>query len=104
MTWRSLRPFPCTMRMDHLRAVDVAGAQPNDLARAQPAAIAERQHDVHLEIARHDEQALGLLMTGVRFLFRVTLRRHDLASEVYHLKEPQKLPLVISALSTRYRP
>ena len=36
------------------------------------------------------------IMTGVRFLFRVTLRRHDLASEVYHLKEPQKLPLVMS--------
>jgi integrase/recombinase XerD len=28
-------------------------------------------------------------MTGVRFLFRVTLRRHDLAAEVWHLKEPQ---------------
>src|SRR5207302_3991455 len=26
------------------------------------------------------------IMTGVRFLFRVTLRRHDLAAEVYHLK------------------
>jgi len=36
------------------------------------------------------------IMTGVRFLFRVTLRRHDLAAEVYHLKEPQKLPLVMS--------
>src|SRR5438874_2968798 len=46
---------------DHLRAVDAAGAQPNDLARAQPAAIAERQHDMHLEIARHGEQPLGLL-------------------------------------------
>ena len=32
------------------------------------------------------------IMTGVRFLFRVTLRRHDLAAEVYHIKEPQKLP------------
>src|SRR5258708_36278413 len=30
------------------------------------------------------------IMTGVRFLFRVTLRRHDLAAEVWHLKEPQK--------------
>ena len=28
------------------------------------------------------------IMTGVRFLFRVTLRRHDLAADVYHLKEP----------------
>ena len=24
------------------------------------------------------------IMTGVRFLFRITLRRHDLAAEVYH--------------------
>jgi integrase/recombinase XerD len=36
------------------------------------------------------------IMTGVRFLFRVTLRRHDLAAEVWHIKEPQKLPLVLS--------
>ena len=35
-------------------------------------------------------------MTGVKFLFRVTLRRHDLAAEIYHLKEPQKLPLTMS--------
>src|SRR5215510_11346178 len=36
------------------------------------------------------------IMTGVRFLFRVTLRRHDLATEVWHIKEPQKLPPVLS--------
>ncbi len=35
-------------------------------------------------------------MTGVKFLFRVTLRRHDLAAEVFHLKEPVKVPLVLS--------
>jgi integrase/recombinase XerD len=35
------------------------------------------------------------IMTGVRFLFRVTLRRHDLAAEVWHIKEPQKLPPVL---------
>ena len=35
-------------------------------------------------------------MTGVKFLFRVTLRRHDLAAEVYHIKGPQKVPLVMS--------
>src|SRR5271166_3741791 len=37
------------------------------------------------------------IMTGVRFLFRVTLRRLDLAAEIYHLREPEKLPLVMSA-------
>jgi hypothetical protein len=26
-------------------------------------------------------------MTGVKFLFRVMLRRHDLAAEIYHLKK-----------------
>jgi integrase/recombinase XerD len=36
------------------------------------------------------------IMTGVRFLFRVTLRRLDLAEEVYHIREPEKLPLVMS--------
>jgi integrase/recombinase XerD len=36
------------------------------------------------------------IMSGVKFLFRVTLRRHDLAAEIYHLKEPEKLPLTMS--------
>jgi site-specific recombinase XerD len=36
------------------------------------------------------------IMTGVKFLFRVTLRRHDLVSEIFHLREPQKVPLVLS--------
>ncbi len=35
-------------------------------------------------------------MTGVKFLFRVTLRRLDLAAEIYHLKEPERLPRVLS--------
>src|ERR1700694_3087414 len=41
------------------------------------------------------------IMTGVRFLFRVTLRRPDLAAEIYHLREPQKIPLVMSQDETR---
>jgi integrase/recombinase XerD len=36
------------------------------------------------------------IMTGVRFLFRVTLRRHDLAAEVWHIKEPERLPPILS--------
>lgn len=35
-------------------------------------------------------------MTGVKFLFRVTLRRHDLVAEIFSLKEPVKVPLVLS--------
>jgi integrase/recombinase XerD len=35
-------------------------------------------------------------MTSVKFLLRVTLRRHDLVAEIFHLKEPVKIPLVLS--------
>ena len=41
-------------------------------------------------------------MTGVKFLFRVTLRRHDLVAEIFHLREPGKVPLVLSK-QKRYR-
>src|SRR3982074_2357981 len=41
------------------------------------------------------------IMTGVRFLFRVTLRRLDLAAEIYHIREPQKIPQVMSPAVTR---
>src|SRR3974377_2588271 len=35
-------------------------------------------------------------MTGVRFLFRFTLRRLALAAEIDHLREPEKIPQVMS--------
>src|SRR5438477_10120581 len=41
------------------------------------------------------------IMTGLRFLLRVTLRRLDLAGEIYHLREPQKIALVMSPDETR---
>jgi integrase/recombinase XerD len=41
------------------------------------------------------------IMTGVRFLLRITLRRHDLAAEVFHIKEPVILPLTLSQEEAR---
>ena len=41
------------------------------------------------------------IMTGVKFLVRVTLRRLDLAAEIYHLREPQKIPQVMNPDETR---
>src|SRR3974377_536855 len=35
-------------------------------------------------------------MTGVAFLFRVTLRRLGFSAEIYQLREPHKIPLVMS--------
>src|ERR1700730_2155621 len=36
------------------------------------------------------------IVPGRGFLFGVTLRRLDLAAEIFHIKEPQKIPLVMS--------
>ena len=33
-------------------------------------------------------------ITGLTFLFGVIFRRPDLAAEIYHIKEPQIVPLV----------
>ena len=41
------------------------------------------------------------IMVGVKFLLRITLRRPDLANEIYHIREPQKIPLVLSAVETK---
>jgi integrase/recombinase XerD len=55
-----------------------------------------RLFQLHLMADGASLQTRNRTMTGVRFLFRVTLRRHDLAAEVYHIKEPLKLPLTLS--------
>ena len=36
------------------------------------------------------------IVTGVKFLFRVTLRRHELAAEFYSVRDPRKIALVMS--------
>src|ERR1700716_893434 len=41
------------------------------------------------------------IMAGLNFLLRVTLRRLDLAAEIYHTREPQKIPQVMSQDETR---
>ena len=41
------------------------------------------------------------IMSAAKFLFRVTLRRLDLVSEVFHMKEPEKVPLILSQDETK---
>ena len=68
------------------------------LKRSPDTATAEdvRRFQLHLVESGVSICNRNRIMTGVRFLFRVTLRRHDLAAEIYHIKEPQKLPPVMS--------
>src|SRR3982074_2220103 len=60
-----------------------------------------RRFQLHLAQAGVSICNRNRIMTGVRFLFRVTLRRLDLAAEIYHIREPQKIPLVMSPDETR---
>ena len=68
------------------------------LKRSPETATAEdiRRFQLHLSEAGLSICNRNRIMTGLRFLFRVTLRRLDLAAEIYHLREPQKVPLVMS--------
>jgi site-specific recombinase XerD len=68
------------------------------LKRSPDTATADdvRRFQLHLVEAGLGISNRNRIMTGVKFLFRVTLRRHDLAAEIYHLKEEQKLPLTMS--------
>jgi integrase/recombinase XerD len=55
-----------------------------------------RRFQLHLAETKLSIYTRNGIMTGVRFLFRVTLRRLDLAAAIYHVRQPEKLPLVMS--------
>jgi len=73
------------------------------LKRSPETATAEdiRRFQLHLSETGASICNRNRIMTGLRFLLRVTLRRPDLAAEIYHIREPQKIPLVMSPDETR---
>src|SRR6267378_1736919 len=73
------------------------------LRRSPETATAEdiRQFQLHLAEASLSICTRNQIMTGLRFLLRITLRRLVLAAEIYHLREPQKVPLVMSPDETK---
>ena len=73
------------------------------LKRSPDTATAEdiRQFQLHLAETAMSICNRNRIMTGLRFLFRVTLRRLDLAAAIYHVREPQKIPQVMSPDETR---
>jgi site-specific recombinase XerD len=97
MTARNLGPAG---QKGHLRAYRRFASW---LQRSPDTATAEdlRLFQLHLAEAGMGTSTRNQTMTGLRFLFRVTLRRHDLAFEIYHLKEPQKVPLILNQDETR---
>src|ERR1700740_3065535 len=73
------------------------------LKRSPDAATADDIRRVQLHLI---ESGLSIpnrnrIMTVEKSLCRVTLRRLDLAAEIYHLREPQRIPQVMSPDETR---
>jgi integrase/recombinase XerD len=73
------------------------------LKRSPDKATAEdiRRFQLHLAETGMSICNRNRIMTGLKFLLRVTLRRLDLAAEIYYIREPQKIPLVMSQDETR---
>jgi integrase/recombinase XerD len=73
------------------------------LERSPDTATVEDIRRFQLHLAETDVSICtrNRIMTGLRFLLRVTLRRLDLAAEIYHIREPQKIPLVMSVDETK---
>jgi len=92
MTARKLAP---ATQKGHIRAcrrfAAFLGRSPE---HARPEDV--RRFQVHLAESGVSIPNRNRTMTGLKFLFRVTLRRLDLANEIYHLREPQRLPKVMS--------
>ena len=73
------------------------------LRRSPDTATAE---DIRLFQLHLAEQGVSICtrnrtMTGVAFLFRVTLRRPEIADQIEYIAEPQKIPLVLSPEEVR---
>jgi site-specific recombinase XerD len=96
----SARQLRAGTQKSHIRACKRFAAF---LKRSPDTATAEdiRRFQLHLAESAMTICHRNRTMTGLKFLFRVTLRRLDLAAEIYHIKEPQKIPLVMSADETK---
>ena len=92
MSARTLGP---ASQMSHLRACKRFAAW---LRRSPDTATPDdvKHFQLHLMDTGASISTRNQTMTGVKFLFRVTLRRHDLVAEIFSLKEPVKVPLVLS--------
>jgi site-specific recombinase XerD len=93
MTARGLRQ---QTQRGHIRACKRFAAY---LKRSPETATAEdvRLFQLHLMESGLTIQNRNRTMTGLRFLLRVTMRRLDLAAEIFHMKEPVRVPQILSA-------
>jgi len=92
MSGRNLGPAPQSSHLRACKRFAVWLGRPPETATPDDAKYFQQ----HLVESGVSICTRNQMMTGVKFLFRVTLRRDDLVAEIFHLKEPVKIPLVRS--------
>jgi len=113
MTTRSISPLRQRMIEDMTSRKLCAGTQKGHvrgckrfaafLKRSPDTATADDIRRFQLHLAEEEVSICNRnrIMTAIGFLFRVTLRRPDLIAEIYHLREPQRIPRVLSTDETK---
>jgi site-specific recombinase XerD len=69
------------------------------LGRSPDTASAEdvRRFQLHLAESGAHTPILNHTVSALRFFFRITLRRHDIVAQTTFIREPRKLPVVLSS-------
>src|SRR5260370_37098899 len=55
-----------------------------------------RRYQLHLAASGVGVPTINQTVSTLRFFFRVTLRRHDIVEHAHFIREPRKLPVVLS--------
>jgi site-specific recombinase XerD len=55
-----------------------------------------RRYQLHLTTSGVGVPSINQTVSTLRFFFRVTLKRHDILEHTYFIREPRKLPVVLS--------
>ena len=91
----SIRKFAPKTQHDYLQRVKNFAAF---LGRSPDTASFEdvRRYQLHLTTSGVGAPTLNQAVSTLRFFFRVTLKRHDILEHTHFIREPRKLPVVLS--------
>jgi len=91
----TIRKFAPKTQHDYLQRVKNFAAF---LGRSPDAANFEdvRRYQLHLATSGIGVPTLNQSVATLRFFFRVTLKRHDILEHTHFIREPRKLPVVLS--------
>jgi site-specific recombinase XerD len=91
----TIRKFAPKTQHDYLQRVKNFAAF---LGRSPDTASFEdvRRYQLHLTTSGVGVPSLNQAVSTLRFFFRVTLKRHDILEHTHFIREPRKLPVVLS--------